>query len=95
MFTAVIVVKCWVGNTKERMRRPRSTRKENSFLKSQKLLWRTGSIPFCTFVPQSIHFIYDVDLFMLWDVHNVQEVLIFTYFGFVIAYPISLYFLML
>jgi hypothetical protein len=31
------------------MRLPRSTRKENSFLKNQKLLRRTGSILLCSF----------------------------------------------
>ncbi|CAL5204089.1 unnamed protein product [Lathyrus oleraceus] len=43
MFTAVIAEKFWVGNTKELMMLPRSTKKENSSLKSQKLLRITDS----------------------------------------------------
>ena len=48
MFIVAIAVKCWVGSMKELMKHPRSTRKESSYLKSQKLLRRTGSIPFCS-----------------------------------------------
>lgn len=48
MFIVAIAMKCWVGSMKELMKHPRSTRKESSYLKSQKLLRRTGSIPFCS-----------------------------------------------
>lgn len=48
MFIVVIAVKCWVGNMNELMRHLRSTRKGNSYLKSLKLLRRTGSVPFCS-----------------------------------------------
>lgn len=44
MFTALIVVYCWAGNMKKLMRKVRSTKKENTYLKSQILSRKTGSI---------------------------------------------------
>ncbi|KAJ8633623.1 hypothetical protein MRB53_026959 [Persea americana] len=44
MFTALIVVNCWAGNMKKLMRKVRSTKKENTYLKSQILSRKTGSI---------------------------------------------------
>ncbi|EOY23929.1 Uncharacterized protein TCM_015670 [Theobroma cacao] len=43
MSTAVIAERCWVGNMSGLMRKLRSTRKGNSFLRSQKLSKKTGS----------------------------------------------------
>lgn len=43
MFTVLIVVNCWVGNMKKLMRKVRSTKKGNSYLKSRILSRKTGN----------------------------------------------------
>jgi len=84
MFIVVIAVKYWVGSMKELMKRPRGTRKESSYLKSQKLLRRTGSI---TLWPQSIHSALHIGSFMLCGVILCRRT--FKHLKFVIVSPAS------